>query len=630
MKLKKSSRVFSIFLLKLDASHSKTLAELTLPFVSDHKLIEDVRADKLPEGARIFVSDTEGKPPWWKDFFGVKIDLEQVLKGAILLVPIGQRIFALCFGHVSHILDDAKIEYDFGLKVALNALDPRKLNSADKSEPHASRNVRTQLASPSMLTFFDFDTDSEILKSLTGKVRIEFEEEFKTVTGSSSLRVNMAVNSSDITHRLTKLLALYDRDDYKTNFPGLQNITPVKDTELLTRLDELLLGSLKAMSSSVKLLVPQIVNYHDYSFCSFRANGYSGDRHYSDITIESFYEFLGEEPLLYAKLSELKSWKLDLTNDDGFTVSSHSLYRSIAFETNLSGDMAIYHLSDGKWYRVSADYVQHLTDYLDEYCVPNELPSYNHDNILASGKRHYSEAKYNSDIPNHFANAICLDQTTIAPKTQTEIEPCDVYRIINIAGTDHIELLHIKISTRSSQLSHLFSQALVSLKLLLSNHEARVALDNLVANATDSSSELRKANVFNDESRGRVLISLGIITHLPESDKSKNLPLFTKINLRSRIQEIRLLGVGARVFFIPDASPKKEAEERDVECKLRCERADRGDFVFEILDGPYVGKTIVQKRRNGATKAISVGDEFQASIYYRKNKGSADLAIRHD
>ena len=57
----------------------------------------------------------------------------QALKGALLFHPYGNRTFAFSFGHVSQKMKSNAYEYDFGITVTLNAVDP------DKTQKHRYR-----------------------------------------------------------------------------------------------------------------------------------------------------------------------------------------------------------------------------------------------------------------------------------------------------------------------------------------------------------------------------------------------------------------------------------------------------------------------------------------------------------
>jgi len=162
---------FSIYLLKQGYDSNNSLKE-------DHQL-QVITAQNLPSGAELYLLDSIPKPPWWRDYFGISKPLSQGSKGAIIFLPISNRFFALSFGYVAHHLKDISYEYDFGLRVSLNCLDPDKLKSTDTVEPGTSRRQRTQLPVGSNLTYFDFDRDNSIIKSLAGKVKDEYEPYFR-------------------------------------------------------------------------------------------------------------------------------------------------------------------------------------------------------------------------------------------------------------------------------------------------------------------------------------------------------------------------------------------------------------------------------------------------------------------
>jgi uncharacterized protein (TIGR04141 family) len=132
------TKPFSIYLLKAGFNHSNSMKQ-------GHALEEEI-AEALPDGARLYILDTPARPPWWREFFGIKKELYQSSKGALIFLDVGDRSFAISFGHVYHHLSDYSYEYDFGLRVTLNSLDPSELKSADMVSPGTARRKRTQVA----------------------------------------------------------------------------------------------------------------------------------------------------------------------------------------------------------------------------------------------------------------------------------------------------------------------------------------------------------------------------------------------------------------------------------------------------------------------------------------------------
>ena len=103
----------------------------------------------------MFVRLGKSKPPWWKEYFGVNEDLWQQSSSAAAFVPVDDRIFALAFGTGHYLIKPEAFDHDFGTRVVLNAVDPKKLKSTDTLDPNSSQRRRTQLP---------FDADIALLE----------------------------------------------------------------------------------------------------------------------------------------------------------------------------------------------------------------------------------------------------------------------------------------------------------------------------------------------------------------------------------------------------------------------------------------------------------------------------------
>jgi uncharacterized protein (TIGR04141 family) len=452
------SRPFSIYLLRDGFNADNSL-------IDDHGL-DAAQGERLPEGATFYILDADRKRPWWRSYFGIEEDIWQEFKGALLFLPVGERCFAICFGQVHHNLKDVAYEYDFGLRATLNMLDPKELRSADMVEPGPARRKRTQVPISTELTYLDFDANSEIIKSLTGKVRPEFEDLFKNATGSASLKISLKIEPEELLDRCKLFLDLYESDDYKVNFPNIENITPVRNPTDIAPLDEYLLASIKTKDGATTLTIPDIVDYKDNTCCMF-GGGEGPSQIYPDISIEQFYEYIGEEALADLTLESLKrNYRLVLTDTEGVHDKSYGLYRSLIFDVELPDEDAIYHLCEGAWYKVEKSFATRLKTYLDAKCEPSDLSPYDHD-VMRKGKRVYSEESYNEAMAAAHAGLLCLDQTDISPSGSTAIEPCDIYTANadpSARSGQRGVFYHIKISTRSSHLSHLFNQGVNSVE----------------------------------------------------------------------------------------------------------------------------------------------------------------------
>lgn len=599
------SRPFSIYLLKQGFNATNAL-------VNDHDLLEADGATHAPAGSTLYILDAKRKRPWWREYFGVQEDLWQQFKGALLFLPVCNRCFALSFGQVFHHINDEAYEYDFGLRVTLNSLDPHELKSADMIEPGPARRKRTQVPISTELTYLDFDGNSEIIKSLTGKVKDEHKDFFTTATGSASLKISMKIAPEELAARCEALLALYNSEEYKATFPNIQNIVPIKDPIDVKRLDALLLESVTTRDGSTTLTIPDIVDYRDNTCCVFNGPGGASEV-YPDISTEAFYDYLGDDfDLNTLTLEQLKSYRMVLTDVEGAPDRSYGLYRSLIFDAEPADENVIYHLNEGNWYKAEKSFVERLKTYLDAKCETTDLCPYNHDGAK-DGNAFYSEENYNAAIPAWQGRFICLDQTDISPAGSTSIEPCDLYSVQADASSTcghRATLYHLKISTRSSNLSHLFNQAVNSIELIELEEVSRDKLKELIVDrrgANDQNTYLSPFDQFDFK------VVFGIITHKSPVHRSDNLPLFSKISLMRNMQRLDLMRVPSALTFITDASPAKGGHAKHQQFLVEVHAGANG---HEIRAVPGQGLDIVTpiKRCPKAVKDSAPGTRYRLAL----------------
>lgn len=523
------SRSFSIYLLKEGFDATNTLRE-------DHSLDEGVAANDLPEGATLLVLDNDPYPPWWKSYFGVQKNLTQVTKGALVFLPVGERCFALSFGHVAHNLLDASYEYDFGLRVTLNCLDPHKLKSTDTLEPGAAKRQRTQLPIESELTLFDFDRDSSILRSLTGKVRDELKELFRHATGGSNLRISTDIGADGLVTLCETLLDLYQSNDYRNSFPEIQNIVPVRDPAQIEALNNRLLEAFRVRNPDLNITVPEIINYSDNLYAAFAGAGRS--LVYDDVYIGRYYEYLDDHSinLNTTLVDDLRRHTLILTDEDGNGRDRYTIFKSLVFDTTLeSAQGETFHLCEGNWYRIDDAYIARLSAYLDPLCKNSDLPPY----------AELSEGAYNHAVAVADAAVVCLDTRNISPDGQTSVEPCDLLAIRDGAASFY----HVKVSTLSAQLSHLFNQGVNAIELMRLEAEAVDKLDALIRNDLPDEAANEMIALIRDR---KYRVVFAIVTRKSPEGRSLNLPLFSRISLMRGMKALQLMDVPGHVMFIED------------------------------------------------------------------------------
>lgn len=524
------SRSFSIYLLKEGITAEAALKE-------DHVLSQQ-HGEALPDGADLYVVSNTPTPPWWRGYFKIAQDLRQSLAAALVFIPAGGRVFAVTFGHVQHNLKDTSYEYDFGIRVTLNSLDPEKLKSTDILEPNGAKRQRTQMPVDSELKSFVIDHDATIVKSLTGKTRADVKDYFKHATGASNIRVTSEVEPHGLPDLCAKLLELYNDTTYKTNFPDVQNISPVRDPAIKAALDGKLVEAFRAKSDNLALAVPDFIDYEDGLWARFAGAG-AGDV-YDDVYLELYYEYLAKRgrDINDIDLEALKSHDVVLTDEAGTARGErHSVYKSLVFDTPLDRTGETFHLCEGHWYLVDDSFVARLAAFLDPYHGTTTLPSFTHSD----------EGSFNQACADADSAKVCLDKTSIAPKGQTALEPCDLYELKDGQAVLH----HIKISTMSSQLSHLFNQGTNAIHLLRDEDASRDRLKALVKGKAPATRMDEFLKPIEDDN---FKVVFDIITHKDADKKSSNLPLFSRISLMRAMRDLKRMRIPAEFVFIKDDS----------------------------------------------------------------------------
>lgn len=517
------SRTFSIYLLKEGFDISNALKE-------DHSLQGPVAASNLPSDAKLYVMDSDPAPPWWKNFWGVEQNLHQVLKGAIAFLTVQNRCFALTFGHTYHQLKDESYEYDFGLITTLNALDPNKIKSTDILQPENAKRERKQSPTASSLTFFDINKDESIIKKLTGAVKTEYQSFLSNITGASNLRITSKVSASEITELCRKVLEIYKKEDFKETFPDIQNIVPIKDPALVATLNSKLEEAFNNKSVDFVFSVPEMIDHEQSFYIAYSGAGRS-KLYFDDVYVDNYRAYLEEKEVESITFDDLKNHKINFNDENDSVIKSFPIIKSILFECELNS--AHYHFCEGEWYRIENNYLEKISSCLDPICADYS--------ILADCDKKI-EADYNKNIAeNNGASVICLDQKNIA--SSGNVEPCDLY----ILEDGKAILAHIKISTRSSSLSHLFNQGINSMQLIRIDAESKEKLFNLLP------AENFKAPIENQ----KIEVIFGIITAKDKEKKSKNLPIFSRISLVRTINSLRLMAIPCRIVFIKDLVDRK-------------------------------------------------------------------------
>ncbi|WP_294248218.1 DUF6119 family protein [uncultured Sphingomonas sp.] len=423
-------------------------------------------------GAKIAAGPVGGGTPNWAEFLGLtegqKADLFQHSSYGLVFVRAAERWFAVAFGLGHAKLDAAAIEQDFGLRVVLNAVDHRKLKSADVRTPDANTlNRRSQASRGAERTVFEIDPERDIVRGLLGEPK---DKAFATrISGNDSLSIRRKATVGDLPAICARAFELYNEDAYKAEFGWIDHIRHVRDRGTLAKLEASLVdtmtGALIKNASEVdevSLAFPAMYDPDNGGSVTFR--GYGSRLVYPDLEVAHYLQGLKDKGKAAYTADMLDSHFVQEVDEDGTSAgSSWKMRDCLVYETKLEG--STYTLSGGRWYKIDNALAEEVEAYFD-HVAKVDLPA------AAAGD---NEKTYNAALGAAGGDLLSLDVQLVKPSdASSPIEVCD---FLSKGGA----LIHIKDKSESSKLSHLFNQGLVSSVVLKRDGKFRDAVRAKIA-----------------------------------------------------------------------------------------------------------------------------------------------------
>jgi uncharacterized protein (TIGR04141 family) len=525
MKEKKSRKErLSIYLAKEPTSADKDLVN-----VADSK-------DPIPlavgnsEGTLYVKKERPGIAPPWTTIFTASENFPEGIfgstktVGAALIVRRAQHTFLLSFGTGFHLLNTDAIERDFGLRVALNSVNPDKLRSLDKSNYEDNPlNSRTQSTTEVDIFDLDMDSDLEMLYALTGASQVPIFG--NQITGRDALTLVVETDLKGLEKILDEAIKRY-KAKLPPQFEWIDNVRKVKDVETIDLLDLLLNDELvNNPNATIWLGEPEVVDWEAQIGYSF--DMYANTLRHVVLRLGDLRAYVEEKGRDFT-LEAVKAAQVHINNAEFQSTKSWSAYRCLYAE-----------IPNGVWYQVDSGFVAEIDKYLaDLHAYAYAFPIYSQDR----------EEDYNEAVAAGDKNVCVMDKKNTKIGGQYDkIEFCDLIR----NGTD---LIHVKYYRSSGTLSHLFSQGFVAAEAFVKDEGFRKGLNGKLPPAI----RLKDPNARPDAKMYCVVYALATTKKLPGE-----LPFFSKVTLRNAVRTLRALGYEVRMSAIevdPKLLVKKKAK----------------------------------------------------------------------
>lgn len=430
---------------------------------------------------------------------------------------------------------------DFGLKVALNSVDDRKLKRLDIANLGEAIKGVTQSASQRHFDTFGVDEALELVRKLSGEVRDD--ELGSSVTGSNSLKINSEMSFDEIPELAEQALNNFQSNNYRnTSFRVIDKIQPELDSTRIVALDELAARSIVEGKSEFELGLPEI-SVSDFSSFSFA--GFRHRNSYPDLQLTHYTSLLG------AQLSALDSSALKRHRVRAEHLNNENIYSTLRVYDALIGslemDGARYAINEGKWYKIDSAFKSDVDRVFQDsvQAVDVIIPPFTR--LSEDGRKQYLEPE--KDYNSRYALArqcVLLDRILfdVPGVERSSFELCDLLDI------QRKRLIHVKMSgRRSSILSHFFKQGTNSATLIKSVDGFWTAAEQRMNEVfgNDCGEDLRRAN---EESALPWTVEFHI-ADAPGVEGNYNIPFFSRVTFREERTRIRTMGFNVAVRFLP-------------------------------------------------------------------------------
>ena len=486
------------------------------------------------------------------------------VRGLILLRKSGIA-FAIPFGQGGRaLLDESLIRRGWGRRAALNLLYDSTgavlhggtvLRKERKTVLGRGLNTQVQASRAMTLDELGFDSTTEMLKSVT--ISADRPNWGSSVEGSDGFKLRWNGAFKDLHQLCWDVERLNRRTHYRKHFDFIDALSEVRDATTKTNVLNAFAAAIRAGHTADLGLNPaehiDLVGA-DIGLYGLPGQTPPGGRLLADLTIDAYRaELQTAGALTTLSATELKKHRLRLLLDGDVEVKAKL---SALLEGTVQVGTIQYVLSEGRIYELSQAYLNALDTFINGIAdgatarlnlpkfsaVPTRLGSITKGGVTTQGQVR-DERAYNIEaaLPN---DRLMLDARNVVtvPKRTEKVEVCDIL-------TSGSEFIHVKRGTRSSDLSHLFSQALVSAELLLDSPDFRT--QSTVAVSAAAAADGKVAGSFaptftaNRANGATVPITLGIIDKKWDNGAgglrkaADVLPFFSKINLRIVVRTLK-------------------------------------------------------------------------------------------
>ncbi|WDI30833.1 TIGR04141 family sporadically distributed protein [Hyphococcus flavus] len=500
------------------------------------------RRQRLPFSILLLGWRSYAQAPGWArkldKEFSVGASLNSQSSAAVLLFRVKDRVFAATYGYGHAFIDKAKRENDFGLFVAVNAMNDTDLRNVEKTNLGSAMRDYAQSSAKARLGTFRIDEALDVIRKIAGSSK---DESFGSIAGTSSLQITAEADLIELDELAESLLKLFSSKAYQnTEFAILDRLRPILDYNTIGLLDGECTKALNQSSSDFELAMPmtiaQPIGYVKFESAKIREQ-------FADATLTDYLSNLKDIPPV--SLENLKKHKIaayDLGTDQ--IIDRWSVYSALI--GSITHKNKKYVINEGNWYSVEKALVDAANNNFKGCKIPFDakLPLWPKKSV---GKKKKANTAYLDEgqylkMAQKNSGYLLFDQDLIPIPGEKGpgVEVCD---LLDVKGR---RFIHVKKSSRkSSIISHHIKQASNAARLLKTYGE----FFECFLKKCEAKGGAKLAKEIEDSPWSDWTVELRI-GDLPNAKGDYTIPFFSRVSLLEDTRLIRGLDFQLKVGFI--------------------------------------------------------------------------------
>jgi uncharacterized protein (TIGR04141 family) len=510
--------------------------------------------DRVTNGdSTFYYRDPTSNPAKWAGFVnshfaGIPGNIFQNSSSyGLIITKVNHRYFAIPLGMGIHLLNTSMLEFNFGLKAVINSVPKDELYQMDLTTPESnSQKTKKQASKSSTVEDFGINKQKDILRGVVGRLP-KGHALGERMEGKDSVRISKKVSTlADLRNLCELAFNASTQVSYKNNYPWIDNMAVVSDPVDIAILDGKLLSDIKANNLDEMFICPPefIDNISDYDGYIFTGNRKRKSGKVA-LAFPAMSDFMTGYDIAQFDIETLKKSRLVLSHPDNIPSPSWSMYKCICWETNGIGTDKFI-LSEGSWYKVDSSFYTKVEDFYKSRKIPA---------FLDAPEAVDKEKDYNKRISSSLANAQLFDLGCVEAKNKwfgpDKNEVCDIF---DVAGK---RLIHVKAGKSSSDLSHLFRQAVFSSSTLKQSLINRTLVQQHLSDGGCNSDLM--ANYTPQSFKVDFIVML-------KHNQNEDIPFFSKVSMKDAFeQSLEMMGHVCSLSFVKAPAPivNENAEEVD-------------------------------------------------------------------